>query len=204
MGFDVAEDGGLDAAEAEEEWRVGGTIADRMGFGFDLREGEGSARGLPWGARSVDPGAAGVAEAEELGDLVEGFAGGVVDGVAEVAVVPGWCRGARRDRGGCGRRRRRTRGADRRVSGECGGVLHQDGVDVAFEMVDANQRLPAPTRRPWLAETDEQRAGKARAFGNGDGVEIRMVTPASRRAASTTGTMARRCSREANSGTTPP
>ena len=31
-----------------------------------------------------------------------------------------------------------------------------------------------------------------------------MLTPASRRAASTTGTMARRCSREASSGTTPP
>jgi hypothetical protein len=42
------------------------------------------------GGERVDPGAAGVAEAEELSDLVVGFAGGVVDGTAYVAVGPGF------------------------------------------------------------------------------------------------------------------
>ena len=37
----------------------------------------------------VDPGASGIAEAEKLGDLVIGFAGGVVDGAADECVVPG-------------------------------------------------------------------------------------------------------------------
>ncbi len=60
-----------------------------MHFGFDLGEGELYGVGVAVGGEVVDPGAAGVAEAEELGDLVEGFAGGVVDGVADVAVVPG-------------------------------------------------------------------------------------------------------------------
>ena len=89
VGFNVAEDGGLDAAEAEEEWSFGGTPAVSMRFGFDLREGEGYRLGVAVGGEVVDPGAAGVAEAEQLGDLVEGLAGGVVDGVADVAVVPG-------------------------------------------------------------------------------------------------------------------
>ena len=59
-----------------------------MSFGFDLREGKGYRPGVAVGGEGVDPGAAGVAETEELGYLVEGFAGGVVDGVAYVAVVP--------------------------------------------------------------------------------------------------------------------
>jgi hypothetical protein len=39
--------------------------------------------------KGVDPGASGVAEAEELGDFVVGFSGGVVDGAADEGVVPG-------------------------------------------------------------------------------------------------------------------
>ena len=100
VGFDVAEDGGLDAAEGEVEGRLSvrwpccwrALIAD---FGFDLGEGEGDGAGVAVGGEGVDPGAAGVAEAEELGHLVVGFAGGVVYGAAYVAVVPAvsrpWC-----------------------------------------------------------------------------------------------------------------
>jgi hypothetical protein len=43
--------------------------------------------------QGVDPGTAGVAETEELGDLVVGFAGGVVEGAADEGVGPrtvGW------------------------------------------------------------------------------------------------------------------
>ena len=116
VGFDVAEDGGLDAAEAEEEWALRRRAGrSRWRFGFDLREGEGYGAGVAVGGEVVDPGAAGVAEAEQLGDLVEGFAGGVVDGVADVAVVPGGVAVLARDRDGCGRRRRRARGAGRCV-----------------------------------------------------------------------------------------
>ena len=64
-------------------------LAGAVGFLLDLREGEGYGLGVAVGGEVVDPGAAGVAEAEELGYLVEGLAGGVVDGVADVAVVPG-------------------------------------------------------------------------------------------------------------------
>ena len=40
------------------------------------------------GREGVDPGAAGIAQAEQFGDLVEGLAGGVVYGVSNVAVAP--------------------------------------------------------------------------------------------------------------------
>ena len=86
VGLGVAEDGGLNAAEGEVEARVGG------GFGmasFDGGEGKGNGSGVTVGSEAIDPGASGVAETEEFGDLVEGFAGGVVDGAADVAVGPG-------------------------------------------------------------------------------------------------------------------
>ena len=87
VGLDVAEDGSFDAGEGEVEagWSVGvGVLA-----GLDGVEVEGDGFGVAVGGEGVDPGAAGVAEAEELGDLVEGFAGGVVDGAADVRVGPG-------------------------------------------------------------------------------------------------------------------
>src|ERR1700730_7932896 len=97
MGFDVTEDGGLDAAEGEVEVRafaaewgllVRGSAAVAMDARFDLAEGEGDGAGMAVRGEGVDPGAARVAEAEQLCDLVVGFAGGVVDGAAYVAVGP--------------------------------------------------------------------------------------------------------------------
>jgi hypothetical protein len=40
-----------------------------------------------WSER-VDPRTAGIAEAEKLGDFVEGFAGGVINGAADEGVGP--------------------------------------------------------------------------------------------------------------------
>jgi len=83
-GLYIAQHGGLDAAEAEEEsWLVrvlAGSVrfVSQMCFGFDLREGEGYGQGVAVGGEVVDPGAAGVAEAEQFGDLVKGLAGRVV------------------------------------------------------------------------------------------------------------------------------
>jgi hypothetical protein len=98
VGLDVTEDGGLDAAEGEVEGRcvggrcggffVGHRDAFAVGAGFDLAEGEGHGARVAVGGEGVDPWAAGVTEAEEFGDLVVGFAGGVVYGAAYVAVGP--------------------------------------------------------------------------------------------------------------------
>jgi len=56
-----------------------------------------NAKGRMWVAvlgQCVDPGASGVAKAEELGDFVVGLAGGVVEGAADQAVMPSVGRGA--------------------------------------------------------------------------------------------------------------
>ena len=50
---------------------------------------KGTACGLPYLASAVDPWTAGITEAEEFGDFVEGFAGGVVDRAADERVCPG-------------------------------------------------------------------------------------------------------------------
>ena len=83
VGLGVAKDGGFDAAEGEV---VGGR---RGGAVIDLAEVEGDGAGVAVGGEGVNPGTSGVAEAEEFGDFVEGFAGGVVDGAADVFVLPG-------------------------------------------------------------------------------------------------------------------
>ena len=132
------------------------------------------------GGEAIDPGAAGVAEAEELGDLVEGLAGGVVDGAADVAVAP--------KRGGASLPCRVlvrevevgvAAGDDEGKEGGFGvaeqevGVIHEDGVDVAFEVVDAEQGFSeAKGEGLGVGDADEQGAGETGASGDSDGVEI--------------------------------
>ncbi len=75
------------------------TEIERVAFHFG--EGEVDGEGIAMRSEAVDHGAAGVAEAEEFADLVEGLAGGIVAGLAEQA-VDGSPRAPRR--GACGRR----------------------------------------------------------------------------------------------------
>ena len=98
VSFDVAENGGLDAAKGEVEVRafgaaggffVGGGGAVAVDAGLDLTEGEGDCSRVAVRCEGVDPGATGVAEAEKLGYLVVGFPSSVVDRAAYVAVGPG-------------------------------------------------------------------------------------------------------------------
>ena len=176
MGFDVAEDGGLDAAEAEEIGRSRGAAAVPVGFGLDLCEGERDGGGVAVGSQGVDPRAAGVAEAEEFGDFVEGLAGGIVDGVAYVAVVPGGVAVLRQIEVGVSAGD--DEGEQRPGRGEGGGMLEQHGVDVTFEVVDGDEGLGKRGGESLgVADADEQSAGEAGAFRNGDGVELLHVCP---------------------------
>jgi len=101
--LDVAADSGFEAGEAEIEAGgvfVGEIFAGELGGGvtsgllLDLGVGEEVGVGGAVVGEGVHPGAAGVGKAEELGDLVVGFAGCVVKGFADVAVVPGLLRRA--------------------------------------------------------------------------------------------------------------
>ena len=55
---------------------------------LDLREGKFHRLRIAMRREEVDDRAAGIAESQQLGDFVEGFAGGVVAGVADVVVRP--------------------------------------------------------------------------------------------------------------------
>src|SRR5216684_7104657 len=98
VGFDVTQDCRLNAAEGKVKVRalaagwgllVCRCTAVSIDAWFDLAEGKGDGAGVAFGGEGVDPGAAGIAEAEELCDLVVGLAGGVVDGATYIAIGPG-------------------------------------------------------------------------------------------------------------------
>ena len=63
-------------------------LCRQVSFCFDLREGERDGVRVAEFGEGVDPGTAGIAEAEELGDFIEGFSGSVVDGAADEGVGP--------------------------------------------------------------------------------------------------------------------
>ncbi len=165
----IAEDGRFDSAEGEVVAGGGGG-----GAGFDVAEVEGDGAGVAVGGEGVDPGASGVAEAEEFGDLVEGFSSGVVYGAAYVAVVPGGFPALLGEvEVGV------SAGDDEGEEGELhGGVgasagLHEDGVDVAFEVVDGDEGfVEAVAEGLGVGDADEECSGEAGAFGDGDGVEV--------------------------------
>ncbi len=95
-------------------------------------------------------------------------------------------------------------GKFRSASGEMS--FEKNGVNVAFEMIHGDERLAERHGQGFaVGDADDQRADEAGAESNGDGVRHRGVRFSLALAASrTTGTMRRRCSREASSGTTPP
>ena len=85
-------------------------------------------------------------------------------------------------------------------------LFQQHGVDVSFEMIDGDERLGSGERQRFgKAETYQQRSCQPGSLSYSDRV-YRVVALARRRPVPcvTTGTIARRCSREASSGTTPP
>ncbi len=54
-----------------------------------------------------------------------------------------------------------------------GGVVHEDGVDVAFEVVDGDEGFAEAEGEGFgVGDADEEGTGEARAAGNGDGLEI--------------------------------
>ena len=123
-------------------------------------------------------GPAGIAQRKHARDFVVGFAGGVVARAADARVVKIAARRSplpmSRDRERCGRRRRS--GRRQAASGVAsGGVrLQKHRVDMALEMIDADQRLfQRHGERFAVGDADQKRADQARAARDGNGVESR-------------------------------
>jgi hypothetical protein len=163
---EVVEDGGLDAAEAEVE-----RVAPRFGG----REFHGSGCcGVRGGGEAVEDWSAGVAEGKELGDLVVGFASGVVTRLRDFFVGERWLRWVLRDFVEDG-----VAAGDDETDGGQGGPLpcfvgfEEDGVDVAFKMIYRDERFVESLRERFgVGDADEERADEARTLGDADGVDV--------------------------------
>ena len=86
MNLDITKHRGLDAAEGEG--KSSGRRIRAVSLLFDLGEGKGDGGGIPMSGQRIDPGTARVAQSQQLGDLVEGLAGCIVERGAHVAVAP--------------------------------------------------------------------------------------------------------------------
>ena len=135
--------------------------------------------GISVARQPVDNRPAGVPQGQELCDLIEGFACGVVAAVAELGVSEGVC-GVRAGRGE--EQARMPPGGHQREGGKgclsnglAGRAVHlvfeQNGVDVTFQVVHADQRLAEGKRQRFaIDESDQERADQSRPFGDGEGV----------------------------------
>jgi len=157
LSVDMIEDGGLEPGEGEVE-----------GVAVDERTWEIDGTGVAGARETVDDGAAMVGgrgeEVEEPGDLVEGFAGGIVDGGAEELGFEG--RGdeveigvsARDDEGNVG-------------IGDVGGDVC--GVDVGVEVINGEEgEVSGPGEGFCGGGADEEGADESGTVGDGDGMDV--------------------------------
>jgi len=163
---EMVEHGSLDAAEAEVE-----RIAAR--FGGRESYGSGSADGR-CGGETIEYRSAGIAEGQELGDFVVGFAGGVVTRLRDFFIGEGWLRGVLSNF----IQDRVTTGNDEADGGKlrplpCFVSFEENRVDVPFEVIYRNERLVQSLgERFRVGDADEQCADEAGALRDADRVDV--------------------------------
>ena len=114
---------------------------------------------------------------EQPADLVEGFAGSVIDGLAQQPVAE--MVGHLDDEGMPAAHDQRHQGELRRRSLLLLRIEQPGRIDVPFEVVHRHQwQAHAPGQRLGHGDAYQQRAGQARAFGDGDRVHLRPVIDA--------------------------
>lgn len=152
-GFHPAQDGSLEAAEAEV-----------AGVALELGRGETDGAGVALGGQTVNDRAAGVAQAEEFGYFVISFAGGIVAGFAFEAVMAF---------GEAFEDMRVTTAGDEGQRWVFDVNAQQGSAKVAFEVVDADEgNALGVSERLGIGEANEQTADKAGALSDGNGGEV--------------------------------
>lgn len=114
-----------------------------------------------------DSWAARVGEAEELGNFIEGFAGGIILRLAEHLILEVILHQ---------HQLRMSAGNDECEQGKSQFRIFtkQVGIDMAFEMLDADERfLPDESERLGGTDADEERGHEPRPLGHGDEIDIR-------------------------------
>ena len=143
----------------------------------------------------------GISEAKQFGNLIESFAGGIVAGPPQQSIGSSLT---------CFEQMRVAAADNKRKGGEFDRIaapagLEDHRVNVAFDVIHRDQRDPRGQRNGFgVSQAHQQRPRQARPGRCGDSVEPGPGQLARSSASRTTGTIARRCSRDASSGTTPP
>src|SRR5271169_1520087 len=174
MNFDVAEHCGLDSAVGEIDpafvWglsvlRVAVTV-------LDLREWKIHRMKIPVRRQEINRRSTGIAEFKQLGDLVEGFSGSIVTGVANVAVGPAAVFLFSEVQVSVPATDHQRKHRERKVMLAALALLQQHSMDMSFKVVDGNEGLlHRESEALGVTESDQQRARQAGALGNGDGVD---------------------------------
>ena len=129
-----------------------------------------TARGSAVRRQLVDHRAAGITEPEQLGDLVESLAGGIVARLAEQAVGETFAH-FKKMRVAAADHQRQRRIFDRMAVAR--GFKHHR-VNVSFDVIDADERNAArETQRLGVRDAHQQRSNQARPGGDCDRRKIR-------------------------------
>lgn len=145
--------------------------AEVVVVGLEQRAGEGVGGGVSVGGEAIHFRASGVGETDQLGDFVEAFAGGVIEGGAEDAVLKFVADldeegvTAADDEGDIG---------DKAVEASPGRIAFDPRrVEVSFVVVNSEKRAVEGEGEGLSAfEADHECIGQAGALGGGDGVEV--------------------------------
>src|SRR5271156_1884925 len=160
-----------------EDCRFNSTKTEIVVAVADLRFGETNRARIAVAGEFVDYRAAGIAEGKEAGDFVVGFAGSVVAGATDAGVgkLPGAVAGLvfHFIDDGVAAGNDQADGGKFRAAIASGTGFEKDGVNVASEMVDRDERFSQREGESFsVGHADEQRTDQTRALGDGDGVEI--------------------------------
>lgn len=157
-----AERGGGFGLEADRRLETG---EGEVGFlAADERPGQMEAVGMAAQGLPLDGGAPGIAELQQLGRLVEGFAEGVVDGGADAAIAADAVDA---------QQLAVTAGDQQQQVGKVEFVGQPGGEGVAFKVVDGDERLAGGIGDGLAGhQADQHAADQAGAGGGGDGVEV--------------------------------
>ena len=172
---------------------------------LDLRNLELDRLRIAMRRQSVDDRSSGIAEAEQLRDFIERLSGGVVASVADVPVGPEIFLHLGKIKMRVAARDHQRQHRKMKVAIFALPLLEQYGMDVSFKMVHSDQRLlQRESERLGKADADQQSARQSRPLRDRDGIDGLISLSRFGQCWRTTGTIARKCSREASSGTTPP
>jgi hypothetical protein len=143
-----------------------------MSFLFHLGKGKRDRRRVPMRSQRIDPGAARIAQSQQLGDLVEGFAGRIVERGADVPIGKAFALVPNEIKMGVATGNDQGQGSAIPQL-EHLGMRQQNGVNMTLKVVYGDERLAqSEGQRLGVGDSHQQCARKPGAFGHGNRIQI--------------------------------